>query len=65
MLKVIHYTKMADNSPDTTVQNTTTPSNDSFKKCEWCKERECLPEMEHCNRLYCIAGMNYIASDSK
>lgn len=56
MLEVIHYTKMADNSPDTTVQVTTT---EPVKKCEWCKERECLPEMEHCNRLYCIAGMNY------
>ena len=29
------------------------------KKCEWCKERDVLPEMNHCNRLYCIAGMNY------
>lgn len=62
MLEVIHYTKMADNSPDTTAPSnenvSKTDIDDTVKKCEWCKDRECLPEMEHCNRLYCIAGMN-------
>ena len=48
---------MPDNNPE--IKPTVTPaSNEPNKQCQWCKERECLPEMDHCDKLYCIAGMN-------
>ena len=68
---IVVYIKMSTNTTNISTDasentnNTTTNTDISKieqtqnKKCEWCKERDALPEMTHCNRLYCIAGMNY------
>jgi hypothetical protein len=67
---VVYYIKMSNNTTniklnDSENTNNATTNTDisktketPIKKCEWCKERDILPEMNHCNRLYCIAGMN-------
>ena len=67
---VVYYIKMSNNTTniklnDSENTNNATTNTDiskieqtQNKKCEWCKERDALPEMTHCNRLYCIAGIN-------